>query len=214
MKAFFSLLMLLVCSWFVTPLAAATLLDVTDQPTIGGPQGAVQVVAFLEPKCPDSKRYNNNSFPLLKKEYIDTNKIRYSVITASFLQQSMPAALALLCIYHQPPNPPRTDLFFKFLDYIYQHQLPEKDDWATVGAMQEFANKVSPEIDQEHLATCIINGHYREQIIKNTKYGDKLMGHISTPTIFVNGIRVANKDDTIDYDNLKAAIEAALSKKS
>ena len=36
------------------------------------------------------------------------------------------------------------------------------------------------------------------------------MGHLHTPTIFVNGIKVENKDDTIDYDKLKIALEQAL----
>ena len=46
-------------------------------------------------------------------------------------------------------------------------------------------------------------------------YGNQLMqGHLSTPTIFVDGIQVENTDDTINWDNLKAVIQKALERKS
>jgi len=188
-------------------------IDVTNQPTLGDPNAPVQVVAFLEPKCPDSKRYNNASFPKLKGEYIDTNKVRYSVITTSFLSQSMPAAIALLCVYNQEQKP-RADLFFKYLDYIYKVQPPERDNWATTETLQKFVSKASPDIDVNKLKNCVEKETYKNQIEKNTAYGNKLMGHLSTPTIYVNGVKVNNSDETIDYGNLKTAIDNALPKLS
>src|SRR5437660_1204856 len=85
-------------------------IDTSGQPSIGNPKATVHVVALLEPKCPDSKAFSDESFPKLKSEYIDTNKVRYTVITTSFLPQSMPAAIALLSAYQQKPNPPHADL--------------------------------------------------------------------------------------------------------
>lgn len=205
---FFSLVTFLASSIYLQ----AEQIDVSQHPTIGSPQAPVQVVAFLEPKCPDSKRYSNTSFPKLQKEFIDTNKVRYSVITTSFLPQSMPASIALLCVYNQD-NHPRTDLFFKYLDYIYKNQPPERQNWATIETLERFAANTSPSINQEQLRNCIVSGHFRGQIRKNTAFGDQLMGHISTPTIFVDGVRVENKDDTIDYDKLKTAIQQALENK-
>lgn len=184
-------------------------LDISNYPTIGNQNAPVQVVAFLEPKCPDSKTYNNNSFPKLNNEYIKTGKVSYSVVTTSFLIQSMPAAVALLCIYKQQPGAPHTDLFFKYLDYIYANQPPERQNWATTDNLLKYATRVSPVIDQKQLKTCIESSHNHEEIEKNTAYGNRLMDHISTPTIFVNGVRVENTDDTIDYTKLKNAIEAA-----
>jgi protein-disulfide isomerase len=196
-----------------TSLSALTI-DTTNQPTLGSPDAPVHVVAFLEPKCPDSKKYSNTSFSKLKSDFIDTNKVSYTVITASFLSQSMPAAIALLCVYNQEPNPPRTKLFFEYLDYIYKHQPPERENWATIETLQKFAAKANPAINPTLLKNCIENGHYKSQIEKNTTYGDSLMGRISTPTIYVNGVKVENKDETIDYDTLKNAIEEALKQKS
>lgn len=208
-KAFLSILCMAASS-FATCFSA-DLLDISKQPTIGNPNAKVQVVAFLEPKCPDSKKYSNDSFPLLKKEFIDTDKVSYTIITASFLSQSMPAAVALLCIYNPDSDKPNTQLFFNYLDYIYHHQPAERKNWATTETLLDFAKNVSPSIDQNHLKNCIESNQYQTQIEKNTAYGNRLMGRISTPTLYVNGIKVENKDDTVYYKNLKTAIENALS---
>jgi protein-disulfide isomerase len=125
----------------------------------------------------------------------------------------MPAALALLCVYHQDAAKPQTDLFFSYLDYIYKNQPPEKQNWATTDTLLKFAAAASPSIDLVHLKKCIEGEDYSKQVVKNTALGNKLMGHLTTPTIYVNGVKVENnKDDTIDYDKIKAAIENALQK--
>lgn len=190
-------------------------IDSSMQPTMGYPKAKVQVVSLLEPKCPDSKTYNNQVYPKFEEEFINTNKVRYTVVPVSFLPHSMPAAIALLCVYNQDSQYPNSDLFFNYLNYIYKNQPPERENWATVETLQKFAAATSPAIQLDRLKDCIANEKYRIQIEKNTAYGNQLMnGHLSTPTIFVDGVKVENKDDTIDWEKLKAAIEQALQKKS
>lgn len=195
-----------------SPLALqANLIDTTNQPTIGNAQAPVQVVAFLEPKCPDSKKFYNESFPKLKSEFIDTNNVRFSVVTTSFLFKSMPAALALLCAYHQDPKT-GTDLFFSYLSYIYKNQPPEREDWATMDTLAKFATNANKSIDIERLKQCIQKGHFKSEIEKNTALGNDLMGHLTTPSLFVNGVRIESSEENFDYAKLKKAIQQALSK--
>jgi protein-disulfide isomerase len=212
MKSIFLSISTLVASLLTFTSLQADTLNITSQPTIGNPNAKVQVVALLEPKCPDSRRYNLASFPKLKSEFIDTNKISYTVITTSFLKQSMPAAIALLCVYDPDSSNPNTDLFFKYLDFIYLVQPPENMNWATTDTLLKYAAVSSPSIDQRKLQSCIENKHYESQVEKNTAYGNKLMGELHTPTIYVNGVKIENKEDTIDYNNLKTAIDQALHK--
>lgn len=213
MKNFFLNILAVLAIYPAVSNLQATSLETSMHPTLGDSKAPVEVVVFLEPKCPDSKRYNDASFPKLQKEFIDTNKVRYTAIITSFLPQSMPAAIALLCVYNQDSNKPRNDLFFSYLDYIYKNQPPESENWATIETLQKFAVNASPGIDQNQLKNCIEKGHYSAQVEKNTAYGNQLMGHLSTPTIFVDGVKVENKEDTVDYDNLKDAIQKALADK-
>ncbi len=189
-------------------------IDITAQPTMGYPKAKVQVVALLEPKCPDSKKYNDQIYPKLEQEFIHTHKVRYTVIPVSFLPNSMPAAIALLCVYNQDSQHPNKDFFFSYLNYLYKHQPPEKENWATIETMQKFAAATNSAIDVSRLKDCIAKENYRVQVEKNTTYGKQLMqGHLSTPTIFVDGVQLKNTHDTIDWENLKSTIEAALQKK-
>jgi len=167
------------------------------QPTIGYPKARVHVVVFEEPKCSNCREYNDDVYPTIKKEFIDTNKITYTVIPVSFLPGSMPAAVALLCVYNENTEYPNDEMFFKYLDYIYDHQPDEHKDWATPEKLSEFAKKTSPAIKIENLKKCIEMETYRVQIEKNTAYGKEIMGGvISTPTVYVNGIEV--KEITVD----------------
>src|ERR1700722_18713922 len=79
-------------SLFGEDLPEAISINTKGQPTIGYPKAKVQVVVFKEPKCVNCKQFNDEIFPKLKEEFIDTNKIRYTIVPVSFLPGSMPAA--------------------------------------------------------------------------------------------------------------------------
>ena len=66
-------------------LPPAITLDTTGQPTIGYPKAKVHVVVFEEPKCSNCRDYSREIYPSIKKNFIDTNKITYTVIPVSFL---------------------------------------------------------------------------------------------------------------------------------
>lgn len=177
------------------------------QPTIGNSKAKVKVVVFEEPKCPGCRRFNNSAFPVLQKEFIETNKIQYTAIPISFLDNSMPAAVALYCIYHQDGNVPNTDLYMKFFNYIYQHQPPEILNWATLDNLLDMAKSASPAIDQDKLKGCINSEKYRVQVVENTQYAGELSdGHLSAPAVFINN----KKWEGHGLEDLRATINAEL----
>lgn len=190
-------------------LPDAIVVKFEDQPTIGYPKAKVHVVVFEEPKCVNCRDYTNKLYPQIKKNFIDTNKITYTVIPVSFLPGSMPAAVALLCVYNADAEFPNHDLFFKYLDYIYANQPDEHTDWVTTEKMVEFAKAASPAIELDKLAACIDKETYRVQVEKNNAYGRSIMkGQLSTPTIYINGIKV----EGLDYSTVENLIHELLEK--
>lgn len=170
-------------------LPPAITLDTSGQPTIGYPKAKVHVVVFEEPKCSNCRDYTLQVYPTIKRDFIDTNKITYTVIPVSFLPGSMPAAVALLCVYKANPDYPNNEMFFKYLDYLFSHQPDEHTDWATPEKLGDFARQTSPAIKIDELKKCVEMETYRIQIDKNTAYGQTVMkGALSTPTVYVNGI--------------------------
>ena len=200
---------MIICSFFFrqTDLPDAIKLSRQGHPTIGYAKANAHIVVFEEPKCFNCRIFNEQVMPTIKREYIDKNKATYTVIPVSFLPGSMPAALALLCVYLSDPLDPNSELFFTYLDYMYKHQPDESQDWATTDLLVEFAEKASPAINIKQLRRCIDKAAYRKKVRKNTDYGTKVMGgELLTPTVYVNGIEV--KDLTID--NMREILDQVL----
>lgn len=188
-------------------LPAAIAINTKGQPTIGYTKARVHVVVFEEPKCSNCRDFNDQIYPRIKKDFIDTNKIDYTVIPVSFLAGSMPAAVACLCVYYSDPIYPNNNLFFAYLDHIYQHQPNEQSDWATPTNLIDFAAAASPAIQTTTLKKCIEMDTYRVKIEQNTAYGKQIMdGRLSTPTVYVNGIKVAD----LSYEGISKLIKEVL----
>ncbi len=182
-------------------------LNTFNQPTIGNPNSKTEVVVFEEPKCPNCKDYNNNVFPRIMKDYIDTNKIKYVVIPVSFIEGSMPAAEALLCTYYQDEKNLDSKLFFKLLDYLYENQLPEKINWATDENILKMAEKADPSINLDKIKKCMERHVYFTKIKQNTAEGLRVTSNnLTTPAMFVNGVRV-NLSNT---ENIFTAIDKSI----
>lgn len=188
-------------------LPASIPINTKGQPTIGYAKARVHVVVFEEPKCSHCREFSNDIFPQIKKEFIDTNKIRYTVIPVSFLPGSMPAAIAALCVYEENPLYPNDELFFKYFDYLYRHSPKQSSDWTSTDKLVGFAHATSPAIQLDKLKAGIEKETYRVQIERNTAYGAQIMGgEIITPTVYVNGI----KAEELSFDEIKDLINKVL----
>jgi protein-disulfide isomerase len=181
-------------------------LQTEDQPTIGDPSAKVHIVAFLDPKCVNSKKYHHKIYPMIKERYIDSNKARYTVILVSFIPNSMPTAAALLCAYNQSLNAPNPELFMRFLSYIYNNQPKEHLKMTSTEELLELAIKASPEIRTLQLKNCLAAKRYDDQIVENTEYEKKILGQNQAPVLFINGIRL----DQVSAKNVNKVMKVAL----
>jgi protein-disulfide isomerase len=189
--------------------AAAISFDKSKQPTLGDPNAPVEVVIFDEPKCPYCKQFQDDIFTKLKENYIDTKKITYTTYIVSFLPNSMPAAKALLCVYHQDEGRGNPGLFYEYLTYMYAHQPEEQKNWATTSFLIDMAKNASAQIDTAKLEKCIENssGDLAKQ---NTEYGISLTKEFSTPALYIDGVPVP----AVSYEGISKYIDAQLAKKN
>ena len=174
-------------------------IDTRNQPSIGNPNAKVHVVAFEDLKCGNCMRYSTLIFPTIKKKYIDTGVAKYTLINLAFIPGSLPAANAAHCLYTQNKT-----LFFPFVEYIYNHQPAENQNWATIPTLLEFASKIKgANIDE--LKVCMISGAYDTFIKNNLKIAGKIMDPVATPSVFVNGVKV----EPLTIENLSTMIKHA-----
>lgn len=167
-------------------LPQAVNIPTNGQPTLGNKNAPVQIVAFEDLKCSNCMRYNNALFPKIKKKYIDTGIAKYTMIVVAFIPGSIPAANAALCLYHQNKS-----FYFPFVKYLYQHQPPEQNDWATIPTLLKFAKAAVPQANLSTLSNCIFASGHSNTIDTNFKLGMKIMNNqLATPTLYVNGMIV------------------------
>lgn len=177
-------------------------INTVGQPTLGNEEAPIHIVVFKEPKCTSCATFSKDIFPKLKKEFIDTNKVKFTVIMASFLPDSMPAACAMLCVYDEKPE--NTQLYYDYMEYLYVNQPDEDLDWAQPTLLCDYAKKVSPKIDLRKLNSCITHKRYSDMIERNTEYGNEIMGgHITTPKTYVNGVEMKSMNYEMLSDYLK-----------
>lgn len=174
------------------------------QPVIGNPDAPVKIVEFGDYKCPVCKRFAEEIFPQLKRDFLDTGKAGMYFIDNPFLDEdSVTASMAGEAVYRQKP-----EAFWTFYKAVYSHQGLESDRWATVPFLVELAKKEVPDIDHARLERDLKNEVYKKAVEEDRKIAAKLRVD-SVPTLYINGKRV-NNYTMFDYPALKKQIEEAL----
>ena len=150
-----------------------------DDPALGQADAPVVIVEFSDFQCPYCARFAQQTFPQLKREYIDTGKARlvFRDFPLSFHQNAMSAAEAAQCAYEQ-------DAFWEMHDKLFANQR----EWAgSADAKQVFINYAEElGIDLERFRECLDSERYREEIQGDFKDGVSY-GVRGTPTFFING---------------------------
>ena len=81
---------------------------------LGAANAPVTLVEFTDYQCPFCKRFHDRTWPEIRKNYVDTGKVRFVVrdLPLTFHEQAMPAAIAARCAGEQGKYWPARDLLF------------------------------------------------------------------------------------------------------
>jgi protein-disulfide isomerase len=101
-------------------------------PSLGNADAPVTIVEYTDYQCPFCKRHHDGTYAQLKKNYVDTGKVRYVIrdLPLSFHAQAQPAAIAANCAADQ-------GRFWQAHDALFEKQAelaPETIRAAVVGA--------------------------------------------------------------------------------
>ncbi|MFB6208002.1 MAG: thioredoxin domain-containing protein [Candidatus Nanohaloarchaea archaeon] len=188
-----------VVSQFVSFGPAKTSLE--GQPMLGNESAPVTVIEFADYRCPYCKMFEEQVFPSLKENYIDTGKVKFYFVNYAFLGPgSTEAAIASECVYKQDKKQ-----FWRFYRSIYENQGPESQRWVSKDLMVELAKNSTEGLDYQQLDQCISSQETLGEVRQDKQIG-RTMGVSSTPSVFVNGKLVKNWR----YSNLKSVIEKEL----
>ena len=184
-------------------LAAAQAADplVTDQDRVmGRPNAPVVLTEYASPSCPVCARFNAEILPQLKRDYIDTGKVRYVVRIFPLRPEDGLAERLARCA--------PADRYFAILDTIFRNQPLWDPENGVTGSRQGLLRVAAlAGVSQPEAERCMddttrdgaMNQVAQEAVDKYRVNG--------TPTLLVNG--APQPAGIIPYDRLKVLLDGA-----
>ncbi len=152
------------------PIIAEVGLD--DDPMIGNSNAPVIMVEFSEFQCPFCSRFNNVTFPLIKKDYINTGKVKYVVrdYPLPFHEQAQKAGEAASCAREQ-------NKYWEMREKLFNNQQA-----LDVPSLKKYAGEIG--LNQNSFDMCLDSGKYEKEVKKDLEEGSKY-GVKGVPGFFI-----------------------------
>lgn len=167
----------------------------------GKADAPVTIVEYASMTCGHCAAFHNTVFPKLKEKYIDTGKAR--LILREFPLDNLAAAASMLarCAGGEK-TPALIKAFFE-----------KQDDWAFVqgnvrAALEKFV--AGHGIDKPAVDKCLSDQKLLDGISAIRERANKTFGVRSTPTFFINGVKLEGRSDQIE--SFDKALEPLLKK--
>ncbi len=175
--------------------------DAGHLPAVGNEDAKVEMIEFSDFECPFCKRYFDETFSQIKKDYVDTGKIKlsYRHFPLDFHPAALPSALASECANEQGK-------FWEYHDLIFteQEKIAGKTADVIIGQLKTWAQGLG--LNTNQFGTCLDNQTYAEKVTQDLNDG-KTAGVSGTPSFFINGKLLVGAQP---YDAFKAIIDEEL----
>jgi protein-disulfide isomerase len=170
--------------------------------SLGSPDAKVKIVEYASFTCPHCAQFHATVFDDLKKDYIDTGKVHFTLREVYFDRYGLWAALIARCGGEMRYFGIHDMLFDKQQDWANPDQPPEQ----VVGKLRTIGKAAG--LDDAAMDACLNDTANAEALIKRFQTNFEADGVEGTPTIFINGAKHSN----MAYADLKTIIEAELAK--
>ena len=173
----------------------------TDR-VMGNPNAPVKIVEYFSLTCPHCAKFEQETLPKLKADYIDTGKVYYISRDFPFDKPGLQAAEMTRCV--------SADQYFALVDQLFRSQQQwalASNPLAAIKPLGKFAG-----LSDSTLDACFDNKELETFILNNRKTATDTFKVESTPTFVINN--GADKiEGAVTYDKFKASIDALLAKK-
>ncbi len=149
---------------------------------LGSKDAAVTITEYASMTCPHCAAFNEQVFPKIKSEYIDTGKVRY--IFREFPLDIKAAAGSMLSRCIAKDDAPK---YFAVTDMLFRQQ----SDWVmknTTETLTRIGKQAG--LTQQQVEACLKDQALLDKIAADQKYASEVLKVDSTPTFFVNGEKI------------------------
>lgn len=143
---------------------------------LGAKDAPVTIFEFASATCPHCANFHNGTYKILKKEYIDTGKVKFVLREFPFDDLSLAAFMVARCA----PE----DRYFDMIDVLFERQ----KNWVghdPRGELFKIAQQAGA--TKESFEACLKNEKLAKGIIGARDHAQSVLGVSSTPTFFING---------------------------
>jgi protein-disulfide isomerase len=157
---------------------------------MGKADAPVTVIEYASMTCPHCAHFDETTFPALKKEYIDTGKVRY--IFREFPLDNLAAAAFMLARCAGKDDPSK---YFAMIDTMFKQQRT----WAVerpLPPMLAIAKQAG--FTEKTFDACLADQKILDGIEKVRQRAIKQFKVESTPTFFINGTKVVGAVSLVD----------------
>lgn len=167
-----------------------------DDPVLGDKNAPVTIVEFSDYECPFCGRYFTQTYPQLKKDYVDSGKVKivFRDYPLPFHGNAQKASEASECADDQGK-------FWELHDKMFSNQQA-----LSVADLKKYAGELA--LDQKKFDECLDSGKYASEVQNDLNDGSKY-GVSGTPSFFVNGLLLVGAQP---YSEFKRLIDAELAK--
>lgn len=167
--------------------------------TLGAEDAPVEIIEYASYTCPHCANFHNGAFKELKKDFIDTGKVKFIYREVYFDRYGLWASMVARC-----GGPEK---FFGISDLIYEGQ----SEWTKAGGPAEIVDELRKigrlaGIDNDQLEACLQDGTRAQTLVAWYQDNAERDGVQATPSFVVNGKKVDNQS----YDDFKKLIEDEL----
>jgi protein-disulfide isomerase len=170
----------------------------TGDRSLGSADAPVIVLEYASASCPHCAIFHNKSFPQIRRDYVDTGKVRWIFRELPLDELAMAAFMLARCM---PEEKYFTTVEALFIDQkLWMGIEPRKAFWQIMQRMG---------MSQDQFDGCLRRQDLSQSIYQTAKQAVDEFGVKSTPTFFINGERIRGTQEAHYFGTL---IEGALRK--
>ncbi|MBV9563861.1 MAG: DsbA family protein [Bradyrhizobium sp.] len=159
---------------------------------LGPADAKVTITEFASMTCPHCAAFNEQVFPKIKAEFIDSGKVRY--IFREFPLDIKAAAGSMLsrCIAKGDSGK-----YFAVTDLLFRSQ----SDWVmknTTEALGRIGKQAG--LSQKEVEECLKDQALLNKIEADQKYASEVLKVDSTPTFFINGEKIKGEASIEEFE--------------
>ena len=180
---------------YVPPQAELMAPGPLGERVMGKPTAPVTMIEYVSLTCPHCANFQKTLFPRLKKEFIDTGRVRYIVREFPIGRTAGTAAIVNRCA-------PEEKYFF-----LLEQFLTRQPEWVSQEVRPDaiYAVAKSSGMSRETFDKCLSNQVIIDGLTEVKQRG-RQFNVIGTPTFFINGRKAQGE---VSFEEIKGMIEQA-----